>query len=193
MKPIVKFFGDIILNIWCWWSNYRFKDVERFSREVEPDDKVHTMTEIYYLMKKLYSCFIWTADGIDQFGDAVTPPPQNYKTYLNQPLKDDCDGFHSLLYHCLFNSGYRCYLLTVNTLKTGHCVLLMQDKDLGWYVLDYTKIYKRCETPQKAIDDYAAAYPKVYKDSRPVVYTGLVSYDYKEGKFYRQEISKVEE
>lgn len=186
MKVLVKLFGDIITSIWCMWSNYRFKNVERFSKELEEDDRVSTYKDIQELVIKLYGCFIWTADGIDQLGDAITPPPQNYKTYLERPLKDDCDGFHSLVYHCLYNSGIKCYLLTANPIGEGHCVLAFTLNDL-WYVIDYNKIYGGYTKLQDAINRYNKEFMIVYKAKEPI-YNGLVEYNYEDGKFRRVNI-----
>ena len=183
MKGIVKLFGDIITSLWCMWSNYRFKNVERFSKELQKIDKVVTLRDIKELVNRLYGCFVWTADGIDQLGDAITPPPQCYSTYLEKPLHDDCDGFHSLVYHCLYNSGIECYLLTANPLGEGHCVLTFKLKDL-WYVVDYNDVYGEFHSLQDAIDRYNKEFVIVYK-SKPPIYNGLVEYDYKDGKFKR--------
>ena len=183
MKGIVKLIGDIITSIWCVWSNYRFRNVERFNTQLQDEDKVSNYKDIKELIVRLYSCFIWTQDDITQLGDAITPPPQNYKTYLEQPLKDDCDGFHSLVYHCLYNSGIKCYLLTANPIGEGHCVLTFTLNDL-WYVIDYNKIYGGFHELQSAIDDYNQIYTKVYKSKEPV-YNGLVKYSYEDGKFSR--------
>lgn len=186
-----KFIWNILTSIWCWWSNIRFKNSERFSTFVNDIDIVSNLTEIKNLVSRLYNCFIWTADGIDQLGDAITPPPQNYKTYLEKPLKDDCDGFHSLVYHCLYNSGIECYLLTVNPAKMnqGHCILVFKLND-RWYVNDYKKVYNGFTNLQDAIDKYNSIYPERYK-TEPVAYNGLVKYSYEEGKFYRIDIENI--
>lgn len=58
------------------------------------------------------------------------PPPQVYRDYMGGLVKDDCDGFHSLVLHCLRVNGVRCYLLAVEARGAGHCVLLMQYNQL---------------------------------------------------------------
>ena len=189
---MIKFFGDLAISWWCWWSNYRFRKCIRSNIGTEKEDKAGTLQEIKDLVKRLYDCFIWTADGIDQLGDAITPPPQNYAIYLEQPLKDDCDGFHSLVYHCLYNSGLDCYLLTVtpSKIKDGHCVLMFY-LDGKWYVNDYTKVYPGFEDPQEAIDNYNKAYLVRYKVAGPIIHNGLVEYDYVSEKFKRRNISDL--
>lgn len=184
---MIKLIGDLMISWWCWWSNKRFKNCIRSNIGTEPIDKVGTLSELQELVQRLYGCFIWTADGIDQLGDAITPPPQNYAKYLEMPLKDDCDGFHSLVYHCLYNSGIDCYLLTVNTTKfnEGHCVLLFY-LDGKWYVNDYNTIYEGFDTYQEAIDDYNEHYVVNYKCQGSILYNGLVEYSYVTGKFKRK-------
>jgi len=183
---IIQLIGDLVTSIWCMWSNYRFRNTERFSKELQDDDKVSTYKDIQELIIRLYSCFIWTADDITQLGDAITPPPQNYKTYLTKPLKDDCDGFHSLVYHCLYNSGIECYLLTANEIGGGHCVLTFNLNDL-WYVIDYNKIYGGFHDLKSTVYDYNKHYTQVYKCKEPI-YNGFVKYNYDSGKFVRVDL-----
>lgn len=59
----------------------------------------------------------------------MCPPPYNYERYLKGVLKDDCDGFHALVYHCLFNCDINCCLLAVESPKGSHCVLLFKYGD----------------------------------------------------------------
>lgn len=183
-----KYFGDLFTLIWCWWSNIRFKKSERFNTSILDIDKVSNLNEIKNLVKKLYNSFIWTADDITQLGDAVTPPPETYKQYLEHPLKDDCDGFHSLVYHCLYCSNIECYLLTVNPAKMGdgHCILVFKLND-RWHINDYNIIYNGFSTIEDAIKNYNEKYPSIYK-TKEVVYNGLVKYDYKEGKFIKVKV-----
>lgn len=187
---MIEFFGNLIISWWCWWSNHRFKKCIRSNIGTQSIDKAGTLQEVKSLVVRLYNSFIWTADGIDQLGDAIVPPPQNYATYLEQPLKDDCDGFHSLVYHCLYNSGIECYLLTVTPSKItdGHCILIFC-LDGKWHVNDYTKIYPGFNTMQEAIDDYNKDYLIKYKISGKIIYNGLVEYDYVSEKFKRRKIS----
>lgn len=187
MNSLVKFLWNIGTSLWCVWSNYRFKDTRRFDTDLQECDKVSDINDIKELVSRLYCSFIWTQDGIDQLGDAITPPPENYNKYLNAPLKDDCDGFHSLVYHCLKNSGIECYLMTANPLKGGgHCILIFKYDD-KWYVNDYNKVYMGHKSIVDSVNDYNKEYPIRYKTSE-VIYNGFVSYDYVEGKFKRVDL-----
>ena len=189
---MIKLLGNLIISLWCRWSNHRFRECIRSNIGTEPTDKVGTLQELKALVERLYSCFIWTADDISQLGDAITPPPQNYAIYLDRPLRDDCDGFHSLVYHCLYNSGIDCYLLTVTPKKftDGHCVLLFY-LDGKWHVNDYMNIYEGFETPEEAIEDYNKLYFTEHKDLGPIVFNGLVEYNYVSGKFNRTSIQEI--
>lgn len=135
------------------------------------------------LVRKLYSKFVWTKDDATELGDSITPPAQNYLNYLNGKLYDDCDGFHSLVYHCLRASNIQCYLLSVITIDGGHCVLVFNYQD-KWYVNDYNDVYSGFATLKEAVEDYNKKYIKIYNDNLgEVVYNGFIHYDYKTGKF----------
>lgn len=183
LKLRALFYHLIAKRWWVFWSNFRFRKAVRENIEILEEDKARTISEIKSLVKKLYKKFTWTKDGIDQLGDAVTPPPQNYKHYLNGELKDDCDGFHSLVYHCLHNSGIECYLLSVIALNSGHCVLLMKLNN-KWRVIDYTDVYNGYDTPQEAIESYNKEYVALYTKAESEVYANsLTRYNYEIGKF----------
>ncbi len=185
----IKFFGNLIQMWWCFWSNIRFKNALRFDIETKDEDKAFNLKDIRELVSKLYNKFEWTEDGIDQLWDALTPPPQTYKHYLDGLLKDDCDGFHALVYHCLSSSDIECYLLTANTFSSGHCVLIFR-LDNKWHVNDYSYVYKGFDTIEEAIEDYNLDFPKVY-NTKEVIYNGLVEYDYTKGKYKTTSIKKI--
>lgn len=191
MNKFIEFFGNITVDWWCFWSNARFKDAEHFNKEVDIEDSVYNFYDIQQLVRKLYANFEWTADDITELWDAMTPPPENYKIWKQEKLKDDCDGFHSLVYHCLKNSGLDCYLFCVNAIGGGHCVLLFKYND-KWYVNDYTKIYEGFKLPIAAIEDYAAKYKDKYKLKSDVFFYGVVKYDYEDGKFHRVKLKDLE-
>lgn len=187
MNKLVKFFGDIVTSIWCSWSNTRFKQAERFDTTLEKDEIIQDIFGVTRTAREIYNNFEWTKDGIDQLGDAIVPPPQNYRNLKNAKLKDDCDGFHSALYHYMYNSGYECYLLSVVAIDGGHCVLIYKDESNKWRVVDYKKVYESFCDMSAAIEDYNTHYQKVYKLKAPF-YNGLVLYNYVTGKFSRVKI-----
>lgn len=189
-SKIYAFFCKIACE-WWWprWSNFKFRKSLRTNIEIQIDDRLGSLSDIRQEVKKLYSKFTWTKDGADQLWDAICPPPQNYQYYLDGELKDDCDGFHSLVYHVLFNNNIKCYLLAVCAPKSSHCVLIFQYNDL-WYINDYSKIYGDFSTSAEAIQRYNETYAKRY-NSKPVVYNCCESYNYDTGKFKSVKVSKI--
>ena len=127
---LLKIFSPFANEVW-WpmWSNVRWKKEAHCEVDVNEEDHVKTLADIKKLVKRLYSKFTWTADDASQLWDCICPPPYNYRRYLEGELKDDCDGFHSLVKHCLDHSGIRCYLLSAVAVGAGHCVLLFQLND----------------------------------------------------------------
>ena len=167
---------------WIFWSNHRWKDVERFNQEVDKEyldldsiDKIKSMT------KEAYKNFKWTMDGPDQLFDSMCPPPYNYKRFKEGILKDDCDGYHALMYQILHANNIECYLMSVVDWQWGHCILLFKFQD-KWHTMDYTSVHDAFDTAEEAIksytDDYAKRCRRKYLDTN-----GFVEYDYKTGKW----------
>lgn len=192
MKKIINFFVQIAYHWWIFWSNIRFRKVERFNNTILPEDYVSNLDKINILTKKLYSHFDYTPDGIDQLFDAIIPPPQAYQKYLLDKLKDDCDGFHSLLLQCLRASQIECYLLAVNAIGSGHCVLVFY-LDGKWHVNDYTTIYDGYDKLQDAINAYNEKFVKIYSGAKSKVFGNtIIDYNFKKGKFKLLSIKKAE-
>ena len=180
---LLKTFSPLANEFW-WplWSNIRWRKSIK-DCEILTEDRVKTLSEIRSLVRKLYSRFNYTSDGVDQLGDSITPPAQNYTNYLTESVKDDCDGFHSLVYHCLRKSGIECYLMSVVSNDGGHCVLLIHIND-RWFVNDYTSVYTGFSNMSNAVADYNKKYINLYcKKESEVVYNGFISFDYDTGKF----------
>lgn len=181
MRKLILWFANCVW--WPFWSNLRWKKERELNVPVEEVHLVQYLTEIKTLVKVLYNNFSWTADGADQLGDSICPPAYNYKRWQEGVLKDDCDGFHSLVYHCLTASNIECYLLSVTHLRGGHCVLLFKHKN-KWYVNDYSRIHSGFATAAEAIADYNAAYINTYeRGKKKYLYNALVSFDYVAHKF----------
>ena len=182
-KFLWKLFAPFANEVW-WpiWSNFRWRKVLK-DYPVAEEHMVKNLTETRALVKVLYNGFKWTADDIKDLGDSITPPAQCYKDFSDGLLEDDCDGFHSLVYHCLAKSGMRCYLLSVVSDNGGHCVLVFENKG-KWYVNDYYKVYDGYATLKEAVDAYNIEYIKRYcKEGSEVVYNGFIEFNYQTGKF----------
>lgn len=185
MNKFNQFFINIGCNIamhwWCFWSNIRYCRALRMNSGTKDCDKASTLRDIETLVKKLYLNFQYTKDGPKELYDAICPPPQNYFYYTAGVVKDDCDGFHSLSYHCLYNSKIDCYLLSVVSFKSSHCVLLFTLND-KWYINDYTRILCESNSAEETIKKYNAYYTDHYQASE-VVYNATIKYDYNKCKF----------
>ena len=169
---------------WIIWSNfyYKSKKAELHSTQIDSKDRVKNINEIDHLVKKLYRYFNYTKDSIELLGDAIIPPCEAYKQYKEGLLKDDCDGFHSLVYHCLIQSGLRAYLLTAQTNKSGHCVTIFKFEGL-WYVVDYNTIYGSCRKLEPSIEEFNTYYESNYLRGDKVIINDLYEYNYTKGKF----------
>lgn len=182
-KWLFKLFAPFANNVW-WplWSNFRWRKALK-QCEVKSEDIVDNLVKIKVLVKKLYSKFKWVADDLRDLGDSITPPAQNYSDYLNGLLEDDCDGFHSLVYHCLQASGVRSYLMSVVTDDMSHCVLVFNYKN-KWYVNDYNKVYEGYATLKEAVEAYNISYLDCYcKDGSEVLYNAFIEFNYTTEKF----------
>lgn len=187
-KLIFKFATQVW---WPHWSNRRFRKSIRFFPYIHDVDTVSNLDQIKLQVKKLYKYFEWTADDASQLWDCIQPPTQCYSDYIGGLLKDDCDGFHSLVHYCLHYSGIESYLLTVNPKKIsdGHCILLFKLNE-KWYVNDYDMVYDGFSTAKKAIADYNQKYPNLY-DCGKVIHNGLLYYNFEKGKFKGQSLKKL--
>lgn len=180
-KFLLKLFAPFANEVW-WpnWSNFRWRNALK-EYTVDEEHLVKNLTEVRALVKELYKKFKWVADDATDLGDSITPPAQCYKDFRNGLLEDDCDGFHSLVYHCLQASGIICYLMSVVSDDGGHCVLVFENKG-KWYVNDYNKVYSGHESLKEAVEEYNLEFIKRYcKEGSEVVYNGFI--EYKNGKF----------
>lgn len=178
---------------WIVWSNVHYRNLkgtEMHSTKVDDEDKVKTLSDVEKLTKRLYRYFEYTKDGAELLFDAILPPCEAYKKYKEGKLKDDCDGFHSLVYHCLKQSGFRTYLLTAQTKKTGHCVTVFRYEGL-WYVVDYNNIYGSCRRLEPSIGEFNTYFETNYVNGDKVVINELYEYDYTKGKFIMLNFDKT--
>lgn len=181
---MIKFLCKLAHKFW-WipWSNFRYRKVERHNVACSPEDRAYSEDTIRKLASKMYGKFQYTSDGVDKLWDAVCPPPYAYSTISKgEKLRDDCDGFHSLMYHCLDNGAIKPFLMTVNARGAGHCVLVFYF-DLKWYVLDYTTLYVGQYNLELAIESYNKTFKDKY-GAKSKVYSNLfLKYSYNKGKF----------
>lgn len=177
---------------WPFWSNRRWRKAVKEDIEIEEEDRVWDYESLKKVANQIYKKFRYTHDGVDQLFDSIVPPPQNYINYRHDLVYDDCDGFHSTLYHCLHRSNIECYLLTANAIGAGHCILLYK-LNAKWGVVDYTSVKPMEDTPEVAIKEYNKTFPSRYGAKSEVLYNGLVEFDYKEKKFRYKEIEELDD
>ena len=173
------------------WSNIRWQGSPEKDQELSAQDHVTDLASLYTVMRNLYAHFTWTADGGDQLLDAIIPPPQGYQQYLNGLLQDDCDGFHSTLYHMVAKSGWTCALLTVQAIGGGHCVLLCNIEN-KWRVCDYTCVYPEFATANEAVSHYNSVFPVMYFTKSEVFCNSFLQYDYHTGKLHSISLEDLE-
>lgn len=182
IKKLYSFLCKFAITIW-WptWSNFRWRNAIKYNLALKTDDRINSLSDISIILKRVYYIFKYTKDPLNQLWDSIVPPPQNYLNYVNNNLADDCDGFHSAVYHILAGNNIICYLMTANSINSGHCVLIFCYLN-NWYIVDYTSIYGPYETVNLAVEKYNSVYIRKY-NSKPVLYNGFIEYDYKDGKF----------
>ena len=115
-----------------FWSNLRWcahrKDTTKEIPTVNADNLNSTLREVY-------NNFEWTMDDWTQLFDSMRPAPYVYNLYFGAEntktdFKDDCDGFHTVIYHILKNNGYDVALITVATkpIKNSHTMCAIKEK-----------------------------------------------------------------
>lgn len=183
-KKIIKL-GCYIANKFWWipWSNFRFRKEERHSIEVWKCHSITTMNDILKIAREMYKNFEYTNDGADQLWDAVCPPPYAYiKITASGKLKEDCDGFHSLMYHILSCNNIPCYLTIVYAKKAGHCVLFFKYNE-EWCILDYTSLFIGTSL-EDVLNHYNKSFVTKYSAKSDVLFNCFLGYNYKKGKYY---------
>ena len=184
MNKFIQFWGDLALKLWwCPWSKVRFSKKNWGDTPVREEDKATTSEEVKALLKKADKKFKYTEDGFDQLWDAMQPPAQLYDDFISDKIvEDDCDGYHSLIYHCLHHSDVKCYLLVVVARNAGHCTLVCKLEG-KWHVADWTTVHPGYDTFEETVEAYNKWFIKPYDAKSDVFYNGLLRFDYKKGKF----------
>ena len=175
---------------WPTWSNLRWILKRRVKCNVAAADKATTIDGIRSLVRKLYSHFDWTKDDWTELWDSVCPPAYNYQRYTKGTLKDDCDGFHALSYHCLYQSGITTIaILSVLQGTSGHAVLIFKLNG-SWYVNDYDSVYGGYSSAGQAITEYNKIYIRNYCGGKGTVsYNSLLIWDYNKNKWFGENTS----
>ncbi len=135
--------------IWCWWSNLRWckatKEYPLQDKDIATQEEADKIDKFYEFLSnaanRVNEGFNYTYDGIDELGDSVRPPAQCYKDLVEGSLKDDCDGFHSALYHIMSQDTFHTpvYMASIGARNAskGHAILVGIDPLGAWFAQDY--------------------------------------------------------
>lgn len=162
-RPITKFFAMLWLkylrNFWSMirWNGKR-KEVSREMISVNDGNLKSTL-------KDVYSHYQWAMDDVSQLFDSMRPAPYLYNQYLEAKLndkvvEDDCDGYHTIIYHMLKNNGYRVALITLVTdpISQSHTMVaikdIIDDGTVSYRVVNYTAITGPYITLEKFVEQY---------------------------------------
>lgn len=168
------------------WSHFRWRD--RLAGDTLPVPKnIITRADIQSFLNECYPVFEWTMDGITQLTDSYRPLPYLYNEYYDakkagggNKFKDDCDGYHTVVWHVLNYNSIECALITLVTkpFTKSHTMCAYKVKESGaakYYVVDYNSI----KGPYKDLESFVDFY------RLPVRYWQLDKYDYEKQMFVK--------
>lgn len=182
---------SIFCKLWLdylkpFWSRIRWCRKRKIEAYPLQDHITETYT-IQTMCSDVYRKFTWTMDDITQLGDSYAPVEYMYNQYVDsattgKKFQDDCDGFHSVIYHILTQNGYDCVLFTIATkpITKSHTMVIFK-KDDCYYLINYTSVQKYTvgTTIQKIVDTYNATH-----GLKKEHYWNLHKYDYDKNIFY---------
>ena len=139
------------------------------------DIKISSKADILNFAKKYYDNFVYTKDYFDEF----RPPATCYKELVEGCLKDDCDGFHRRLLHCLQENGCPAAIMSIVYQGGGHAIVVFKIHNEYCFV-DYTngfsffdfKSLEKYVTQIKYKDKYIAHYYAVWNKEKGVYKNG---------------------
>ena len=184
---IIGFIAKIWLSyIKPYWSRFRWRD--RLAGDTLPVPKnIITRADIQSFLNECYPVFEWTMDGITQLTDSYRPLPYLYNEYYDAKkaggaakFKDDCDGYHTVVWHVLNANSIECALITLVTkpFTKSHTMCAYKATEGGrtvYYVIDYNWI----RGVYTSLEDFVNAY------KLPVRYWQLDKYDYEKQMFVK--------
>lgn len=175
----IRFFGKLWIDkLKPTWSKIRW--VRHLN---EKSEKVPTVTDTTFslVVRDVYKNYDWEMDGFSELFDSLRPIPYIYNLYYEKKkkgelFKDDCDGFHSLIYYILEQNGYDCFLVTFVTKPLSKAHTMCVVKKAGAYrLINYSAI---SEARYRDIQEIADMY------NLPVRYWNAQKWDYSKNKFY---------
>lgn len=185
---MIRFFS----KLWCdylrpFWSKIRWCGKRKIAGKEVTEKVTNTLTSVRNMCNEVYRRFEWTMDGFTQLFDSLRPCEYLYNWYqeanYDDPIKDDCDGYHSIIYHILQANGFDCCIITIITspITKSHAMTLYKYNG-DTYLVNYTSVkkYTNC-TVQDIVNDYnkGNGFKKEY-------YWNTQRYDYKKKAFYNE-------
>lgn len=180
-------------KLWCdylkpFWSKIRWCGKRKIVGKEVTEKVTNTLTSVRTMCNEVYRRFEWTMDDFSQLFDSLRPCEYLYNWYqesnYDDPLKDDCDGYHSIIYHILQANGFDCCIITIvtNPISKSH-TMTMYKYNGCYYLVDYTSVkkYAAGTTVQQVVDDYNER--RGYKKEH---YWNTQRYDYKKKAFYNE-------
>ena len=190
---VPNFIIKIVNWMWVMWSNLRWGKAKKIypllSIDLISKKDIHCSYDVIKFCKeaatRIYSNFTWTDDGIDQLKDAIRPPAQCYSDAIDSHLNEDCDGFHSALYHImsqtsLLELGLKPYLLSITDRygRAGHCFFIARNIDGNIFIQDYNQsTWFNTKDENEAVQKIKEQYKETYEDA----FIGFYTYDLNKG------------
>ena len=180
MKVLCELWLDVIKPS---WSKLRWKyNDNKYNFDIEIEK---TLNGIEKLAKSVYSVFEWTMDGVSQLFDAYRHPYQCYNDYITalqtgKKIKDDCDGFHTVLYYILEQNQIPSGLLTIvdKNITQSHTVCIFY-LNFKYYIIDYDKIYNGYTSLDNCVTNY------ILQKKYNYLYSTIHKFSYDKNKFYK--------
>lgn len=183
----MKFFAKLWLDyLKPFWSRIRWMR-KRKIEAVPCAEQATDIASIKNACSLVYKNFEWTMDDVSQFFDSYAPVEYLYNVYRNaldnggEKIRDDCDGFHSVIYHILTKNNIPAVLLTIATkpLKVAHTMCLFKYRGF-YYLVNYCSVKRyNYDTIDEIVEDYAANDSSIKK----VHYWNMHEYDYEKNVF----------
>lgn len=188
MKFLCKLWLDYIKPV---WSKIRWKKINSILPTQTNLLKAKSIRGIQEVCDTLYKHYRWKMDDVSELLDTYRPIGYLYNWYINSLNKDsiivedDCDGFHSIVYHILKSNNIQSCLLTIATrpITNSHTMTLFRyEGDI--YLIDYNVLYKYSadKTIQSIVDDY-----NTRNKYKPEHYWTTHEYNYDKRLFYKVE------
>lgn len=125
-------------NIWNKYLRYIYSIFTCINdvKDMPVYEKIYSIDDIKNIQQSLFKNFSYQKDFIDE----IHTPAQCYKDYFYNNFNDDCDGFHSALYHILSKNNIEQWLVTqIPKYMYGHTYIIFKFNS-KYGIIDYTNV-----------------------------------------------------